>query len=595
MIPSVSNKKASSTPSSHTTNPATPPLGQSPIPAKPVTPVAGLSGTKSPIAALAQKSVSGVIGAKSVPMQALQQNIANLGQSIPANRIIQVSNAAQLKTVQLPGQLRGTQATIIRPPTPTAVTTGLRPSVPGQPVISIQRPTVPGTAALRMNTVATTQKTVTTTTATQGTTPTQYALVRAQIPGTGGGPPQTVTFIRAISPGGQPGGATVTVTPQQMAQLLRGQKTALKGAAQPAVRNVSPSTQGSTTAGLATIKPPSVPTSPLIAPGNAKAPASKQIIQIAAAQLANKQAMQGNPQGLSPSPGAPVIAKVSLSGASASPVTVPVAAAVPSQNVSPVVTASQQPTPDTTPVTAPNVSSSKPPDASSLQPQPDASQSHNTASASSTSATENPASKESKQTQSDATTTATSNPVDSTTTLQPEKDTASTEIQKEAEEASSQEESAPAKESQDSLASSQSTSDVVSTTTKTPDLKQAEEKEEKEEGMAVETSSMEDVSNTVKSPESLAESQSVVGNVKDEKTGDSKEIVKEEKENVETKIKNEKEDVDVEMKSLDNTAAVVPEIKQDQSSSITPSVAASGINVVSPVAVVQVSFITSSG
>jgi len=55
---------------------------------------------------------------------------------------------------------------------------------------------------------------------------TQYALVRAQLPGTGGAPPQTVTFIRAIGPNtsSTSGGTTVTVTPQQMAALLKGQQ-----------------------------------------------------------------------------------------------------------------------------------------------------------------------------------------------------------------------------------------------------------------------------------------------------------------------------------------------------------------------------------
>ena len=55
---------------------------------------------------------------------------------------------------------------------------------------------------------------------------TQYALVRAQVPGSGGAPPQTLTFIRAISPNSSStsSGTTVTVTPQQMAALLKGQQ-----------------------------------------------------------------------------------------------------------------------------------------------------------------------------------------------------------------------------------------------------------------------------------------------------------------------------------------------------------------------------------
>ena len=63
---------------------------------------------------------------------------------------------------------------------------------------------------------------VTTTTAQS----TQYALVRAQLPSTSGGPAQTVTFIRAIGANSSSvaGNTTVSVTPQQMAALLKGQQ-----------------------------------------------------------------------------------------------------------------------------------------------------------------------------------------------------------------------------------------------------------------------------------------------------------------------------------------------------------------------------------
>ena len=56
---------------------------------------------------------------------------------------------------------------------------------------------------------------------------TQYALVRAQLPSSSGGPAQTVTFIRAIAPNSTSAtsaGTTVSVTPQQMAALLKGQQ-----------------------------------------------------------------------------------------------------------------------------------------------------------------------------------------------------------------------------------------------------------------------------------------------------------------------------------------------------------------------------------
>lgn len=61
---------------------------------------------------------------------------------------------------------------------------------------------------------------------TSTTTSTQYALVRAQLPSSSGGPAQTVTFIRAIGPNSSTstGGTTVSVTPQQMAALLKGQQ-----------------------------------------------------------------------------------------------------------------------------------------------------------------------------------------------------------------------------------------------------------------------------------------------------------------------------------------------------------------------------------
>ena len=59
---------------------------------------------------------------------------------------------------------------------------------------------------------------------------TQYALVRAQVPGTGGAPPQTVTFIRAIAPtSSSAAGSSVTVTPNQMAVLLKSQQGQTQG------------------------------------------------------------------------------------------------------------------------------------------------------------------------------------------------------------------------------------------------------------------------------------------------------------------------------------------------------------------------------
>ena len=68
------------------------------------------------------------------------------------------------------------------------------------------------------------------TSGTQTSAATQYALVRAQVPGTGGAPPQTVTFIRAIAPtSGSAAGSSVTVTPNQMTVLLNSQQGQTQG------------------------------------------------------------------------------------------------------------------------------------------------------------------------------------------------------------------------------------------------------------------------------------------------------------------------------------------------------------------------------
>ena len=69
-------------------------------------------------------------------------------------------------------------------------------------------------------------KVVSSTVTTTASPSTQYALVRAQLPSTSGGPAQTVTFIRAIGANSASAGGntTVSVTPQQMAALLKGQQ-----------------------------------------------------------------------------------------------------------------------------------------------------------------------------------------------------------------------------------------------------------------------------------------------------------------------------------------------------------------------------------
>ena len=316
MASSVNSKKSNTTSNqSPKVNTVAPQSVQGTIasPAKTVSLASTLPGTKSPISALVQKSTPALTSGKTLTVQSALQNAAlsSVAQSITGNKVIQVTTGTQLKTV-LPGQLRANTTALIRPAAP-GVVAAQRANLT-QPVISLQRPVVPGQTAIKVNSVA--GKPTTAVSGSQGTTPTQYALVRAQIPGTGGGPPQTVTFIRAISPGGQAasGGATVTVTPQQMAALLRGQTTALKGTAQSQIRTITPSTQGGTTAGLSTIKPVVATTTSQAAANNPKLPVGKQIIQIAAAQLAANQA-----SGSATSPGVPVVAKVNLAGLTGSP------------------------------------------------------------------------------------------------------------------------------------------------------------------------------------------------------------------------------------------------------------------------------------
>ncbi len=238
------------------------------------------SNTKSPIPFSGQKLKVTASPGKGLAAQPGGQPLAvSLLSQVAAgtNAITQASSlAGHIKTMPAPSTLRGNTSPMIRPPAP-----GLGPRA-AHPLLTVQRPPIPGQTAVRaVSTVA--GKSPTPASATPGAAPTQYALVRAQIPGTAGGPPQTVTFIRAISPGGQPasGGATVTVTPQQMAALLRGQTTALKGTNQAQVRNVSPITQGITTAGLATTK---LPSTTQAAATTVKPAANKPVTQVNVSQ-----------------------------------------------------------------------------------------------------------------------------------------------------------------------------------------------------------------------------------------------------------------------------------------------------------------------
>ncbi|XP_065059137.1 host cell factor 2-like isoform X2 [Rhopilema esculentum] len=316
--PAATVKKVNNTPAATQSHTLSQPA-QSSVGSSQVKPAVSNATVKSSVTVLPQKAAVAAVPGKSVQVQGgIQTALSSMGQTIAGGRVIQVTTPAQLKTV-LPGQLRGTQAAIIRPPTPGVTVTGPRPAVAGQSLVSLQRPTTSLQGAVKVNSPAT-GKAPATTAAAPGGTPTQYALVQAQIPGTGGGPPKTVTFIRAISPGGQAatGSATVTVTPQQMAALLRGQTTALKGAAPAQVRGATPATLGSTTAGMSTIRPTVTGTTPAVVANTAKSPVNKQIIQIAAAQLANKQTGQAGIPALATSPGS-VVAKLGITGVPVSP------------------------------------------------------------------------------------------------------------------------------------------------------------------------------------------------------------------------------------------------------------------------------------
>eukprot|EP00794_Sanderia_malayensis_P006886 gene6886-7661_t len=306
MISQVSNKKAASSSgltaaNTKATVSATPPSAQPTVAiTKSTTPntlIRTAASNKSPITIVGQKpKVTSSVGNKPLSVQmAGQQGSPKviLNQTSSSNTTGQAANLSKLKTMPVHGQLRGNTSPIIRPQAPNAV--GQRPA---NPLMTVQRPAaVAGQTALKSVAATVASKSVTTVPGAPGAAPTQYALVRAQIPGTAGGPPQTVTFIRAISPGGQAGsgGATVTVTPQQMAALLRGQTTALKGSAQAQVRAVTPSTQGVTTAGLASTKQPPTTLIP-VAAATAKSATSKPVASKPVAQLSSSTTKQSSIQ-----------------------------------------------------------------------------------------------------------------------------------------------------------------------------------------------------------------------------------------------------------------------------------------------------------
>lgn len=182
-------------------------------------------------AALAAKTSAGIASSKSltsIPIQigtgAQIKNqhitLAALNQLTAGKISGSQTISTQGKTVQIispskPGQVQGLQKLQVNPKV------GIN-----NPILSLQKTPSSTQQTVKLLTQQT-SVTVASTIATTVAAPTQYALVRAQLPGTGGAPPQTVTFIRAISPNTSStstGGTTVTVTPQQMAALLKGQQ-----------------------------------------------------------------------------------------------------------------------------------------------------------------------------------------------------------------------------------------------------------------------------------------------------------------------------------------------------------------------------------
>ena len=178
------------------------------------------------VAAMA-KSTSAITSPKTLTQIPIQ-----LGGQVK-NQHITLAALNQLTAGKLSaGKLTGTQVNTsigktvqIISPTKSGIKQVQTSPKPGMnnPILSPQQQVV-STSVLSQQTLKVASTGATTTAASSAST--QYALVRAQLPGTGGAPPQTVTFIRAIGPNtsSTSGGTTVTVTPQQMAALLKGQQ-----------------------------------------------------------------------------------------------------------------------------------------------------------------------------------------------------------------------------------------------------------------------------------------------------------------------------------------------------------------------------------
>lgn len=175
-------------------------------------PVTTIAGVKAPSLITSPKSVSqipiqlgGQIKNQHITLAALNQLTAG---KLTGTQI----NATGGKTVQIISPAKAGAKPVVQ----TVAKAGMN-----NPILTPQVSNTTASPAIKVVSNATAPTTGT-------SSATQYALVRAQLPGSGGAPPQTVTFIRAIGPNttttSGSSGTTVTVTPQQMAALLKGQQ-----------------------------------------------------------------------------------------------------------------------------------------------------------------------------------------------------------------------------------------------------------------------------------------------------------------------------------------------------------------------------------
>lgn len=176
------------------------------------------------------------------------------------NQHITLAALNQLTSGKLAGNQIGTTAKTVKIISPAKVGTPIRPqlkSVVNNP--NTTTPSVSSSSSVLQQSLKISASSTSTTSS--STTATQYALVRAQVPGSGGAPPQTLTFLRAITPNASSSssgsGTTVTVTPQQMAAILKGQQgQSQKVSAVNAITNVKSSTPQITSSKIMSVQFP---------------------------------------------------------------------------------------------------------------------------------------------------------------------------------------------------------------------------------------------------------------------------------------------------------------------------------------------------